>query len=207
MLKSLLKLFVKSKTDNVSSDMKYLIVGIGNIGDEYDQTRHNIGFDVLDELARSNKTVFKDDRYGSVATYKFKARNFVLLKPNTYVNLSGRAINYWLQKEKIPKSNLLVVVDDLALPFGTLRLKTKGGDAGHNGLKSIQAVLGTSAYSRLRFGIGNEFSKGRQIDFVLGKWDDEEWSKLQERIQIAIDIIKAFGTIGPAQTMSQFNNK
>jgi len=187
--------------------MKYLIVGIGNIGAEYDQTRHNIGFDVLDELARSNQVEFKDDRYGAVASFKFKARSFVMLKPNTYVNLSGRAINYWLQKEKIPLSNLLVVVDDLALPFGTLRLKTKGSDAGHNGLKSIQSVLGTSAYSRLRFGIGNEFQKGRQVDFVLGKWSDDEWSDLQERIQVAVDMIKAFATIGPARAMSQFNNK
>lgn len=207
MIKSLLKFFVKQKTENVSPDMKYLIVGLGNIGDEYDQTRHNIGFDVLDKLARTNKTAFKDERYGALATYKFKARTFVLLKPNTYVNLSGRAINYWLQKEKIPISNLLVVVDDLALPFGVLRLKTKGSDAGHNGLKSIQSILGSSAYSRLRFGIGNEFSRGRQVDFVLGKWTDDEWSALQERIKTAGDIISAFGTIGSAQAMSQFNNK
>jgi len=207
MIKQLFRLFEKKKKENIPPEMKYLIVGIGNIGDEYDQTRHNIGFDVLDELARSNKAEFKDERYGAVATYKFKARTFVLLKPNTYVNLSGRAINYWMQKEKIPLANLLVIVDDLALPFGTLRLKTKGGDAGHNGLKSIQTVLATSAYSRLRFGIGNEFSRGKQIDFVLGKWTDEEWADLQERIKIAIDIVKAFGTIGPGQTMSQFNNK
>ncbi len=207
MIKSLLRLFIKQKTEKISPEMKYLIVGIGNVGDEYDQTRHNIGFDVLDEMARVNKAEFKSERYGAVATFKFKARTFVLLKPNTYVNLSGRAINYWLQKEKILLSNLLVVVDDLALPFGTLRLKTKGGDAGHNGLKSIQSVLGTSAYSRLRFGIGNEFSRGKQVDFVLGKWTNDEWSNLHERIKIAIDIIKSFGTIGPAQTMSQFNNK
>ena len=207
MLKYLLSKIIKQETDNIAPDMKYLIVGLGNIGDEYAQTRHNIGFDVLNEMARANKLEFKDNRYGAVATYRFKARNFILLKPNTYVNLSGRAVHYWMQKEKIPLSNVLIIVDDLALPFGTLRLKTKGSDAGHNGLKSIHNVLGTSSYSRLRFGIGNEFSRGRQVDFVLGKWSDEEWQDLHERVNMAIDIIKAFGTIGPAQTMSQYNNK
>ncbi|WP_439181807.1 aminoacyl-tRNA hydrolase [Carboxylicivirga taeanensis] len=187
--------------------MKYLIVGLGNIGEEYEQTRHNVGFEVLDAIAKSNNVKFEEARYGAVATYKFKARNMLLLKPNTYVNLSGKAINYWMQKEKIPLSNLLVVVDDLALPFGTLRLKAKGGDAGHNGLKSIQSTLGTASYSRLRFGIGNEFSKGRQVDFVLGRWSDEEWSALLERVKVAEDIVNAFATVGAAQAMSQFNNK
>ncbi len=187
--------------------MKYLVVGLGNIGEEYEQTRHNVGFEVLDAIAKNNGESFKDERYGAVATVKFKSRQLFLLKPNTYVNLSGRAINYWMQKEKIPLENLLVIVDDLALPFGSLRLKTKGGDAGHNGLKSIQSSLGTAAYSRLRFGIGNEFSKGRQVDFVLGKWSDEEWSALLERTKVAEDIVKAFATIGAARTMSQFNNK
>ncbi|WP_289055672.1 aminoacyl-tRNA hydrolase [Carboxylicivirga marina] len=187
--------------------MKYLVVGLGNIGDEYAQTRHNVGFEVLEAIAKNNEAQFKDERYGAVTTYKFKSRQIVLLKPNTYVNLSGRAINYWMQKEKIPLSNVLVVVDDLALPFGSLRLKTKGGDAGHNGLKSIQSTLGTASYSRLRFGIGNEFSKGRQVDFVLGKWSDEEWSGLLERVKVVEDIVKAFVTIGAARTMSQYNNK
>ncbi|MBS2097121.1 aminoacyl-tRNA hydrolase [Carboxylicivirga linearis] len=187
--------------------MKYLIVGLGNIGDEYAQTRHNIGFDVLDELAREYDLQFKDERYGAVCTYKFKSRQFILLKPNTYVNLSGKAVNYWLQKEKIPLKNLLVIVDDLALPFGSLRLKTKGGDAGHNGLKSIQSILGGTNYSRLRFGIGNEFQKGQQVDFVLGRWSDDENETLKDRKKLAIDIIKAFGTIGASQTMNQFNNK
>ncbi|TRX72157.1 aminoacyl-tRNA hydrolase [Carboxylicivirga sp. M1479] len=187
--------------------MKYLIVGLGNIGDEYDQTRHNVGFEVLDAIAKNNKVKFESERYGAVARYKFKARNVFLLKPNTYVNLSGKALNYWMQKEKIPLSNVLVVVDDLALPFGTVRLKTKGGDAGHNGLKSIQDTLGTTAYSRLRFGIGNDFSKGRQVDYVLGKWTDEEWSELLNRVTVAEDIVKAFATIGAGQTMSQYNNK
>ncbi len=203
----LLNLFSKKEKDITPSDMKYLIVGLGNIGEEYEQTRHNVGFEVLDAIAKSNNVKFEEARYGAVATYKFKARNMLLLKPNTYVNLSGKAINYWMQKEKIPLSNLLVVVDDLALPFGTLRLKAKGGDAGHNGLKSIQSTLGTASYSRLRFGIGNEFSKGRQVDFVLGRWSDEEWSALLERVKVAEDIVNAFATVGAAQAMSQFNNK
>ncbi|WP_244824833.1 aminoacyl-tRNA hydrolase [Carboxylicivirga mesophila] len=203
----LIKLFKRTEKDNTPSDMKYLVVGLGNIGEEYEQTRHNVGFEVLDAIAKSNSVQFKDERYGAIASYKFKSRNIILLKPNTYVNLSGKAINYWMQKEKIPLSNVLVVVDDLALPFGTLRLKTKGGDAGHNGLKSIQSTLGTAAYSRLRFGIGNEFSKGRQVDFVLGRWTDEEWSTLLERVKVAEDIVKAFATVGAARAMSQYNNK
>lgn len=207
MLGLIKSIFSKSNKEKEDYTMKYLIVGLGNIGDEYARTRHNIGFDVLDELAEQNDITFKDQRYGAVCTYKFKSRQFVLLKPNTYVNLSGRAVNYWLQKEKIPLSNLLIIVDDLALPFGSLRLKTKGGDAGHNGLKSIQETLATGGYSRLRFGIGNEFSKGKQVDFVLGKWGDEEKAELKERKKLAIDIIKAFGTIGASQTMNQFNNK
>lgn len=187
--------------------MKYLVVGLGNIGEEYEQTRHNVGFEVLDAIVKSNGEKFNEERYGAVATIKYKARQIILLKPNTYVNLSGRAISYWMQKEKIPQENLLVVVDDLALPFGSLRLKTKGGDAGHNGLKSIQDSLGTAGYSRLRFGIGNEFSKGRQVDFVLGRWTDEEWIALLDRVKVAEDIVKAFVTIGAGQTMTQFNNK
>ena len=162
-------------------------------------------------IAANNRTntsiTFEDKRYGAVVNYRFKGRNYILLKPNTYVNLSGKAINYWLQKEKIPASKLLVVVDDLALPFGTLRIKPKGGDAGHNGLKSIQAVLGTTNYARLRFGIGSDFSKGQQVDYVLGKWEGDEKELLSEKIDSAIQIIKSFGTIGTTQTMNQFNNK
>ena len=195
------------KTDNPEPEMKYLIAGLGNIGAEYSHTRHNIGFDILDEMADQNKLTFEDKRYGAVVNYRFKGRNYILLKPNTYVNLSGKAINYWLQKEKIPASKLLVVVDDLALPFGTLRIKPKGGDAGHNGLKSIQAVLGTTNYARLRFGIGSDFSKGQQVDYVLGKWEGDEKELLSEKMDSAIQIIKSFGTIGTTQTMNQFNNK
>jgi len=195
------------KTDNPEVEMKYLIAGLGNIGSEYSHTRHNIGFDILDEMAGQNSLSFEEKRYGSVVDYRFKGRNFILLKPNTYVNLSGKAVNYWLQKEKVPVSKLLVVVDDLALPFGTLRIKPKGGDAGHNGLKSIQAVLGTTNYARLRFGIGNNFNKGQQVDYVLGRWSSDEKEILKEKRDVAIQIIKSFGTIGTAQAMNQFNNR
>ena len=149
--------------------MKYLIVGLGNIGPEYQNTRHNIGFKVLDAFAKASNTVFEDMRYGAVATVKLKGRTLILLKPNTYMNLSGKAVSYWMQKEKIELSNLFVVVDDLALPFGTIRLRSKGSDGGHNGLKSINQLLGTQDYTRLRFGIGNEFPKGKQVDYVLKK--------------------------------------
>jgi PTH1 family peptidyl-tRNA hydrolase len=206
MLRSVLNLFNR-KTQETDNTMKYLITGLGNIGAEYARTRHNIGFDILDAMAEEKGLTFEDKRYGAVTTYKFKGRQFILLKPNTYVNLSGRAVNYWLQKEKIPLNNLLIVVDDLALPFGTLRLKPKGGDAGHNGLKSIQGILGTTNYARLRFGIGNNFNRGQQVDYVLGTWDNEEKAVLPEKIDRAIQMIKSFGTIGTAQTMNQFNNK
>lgn len=185
--------------------MKYLVVGIGNIGYEYKDTRHNIGFSVLDELAESAGISFKEERYGARAQYKFKGRSFELLKPNTFVNLSGKAVNYWLQKEKIKQSNLLIIVDDLALPFGTLRLKTKGSDAGHNGLKDINTVLGNQNYARLRFGIGDSFSRGKQIDYVLGKWAKEEQEHLPLLIDKSIQIIRSFGTIGAARTMNTFN--
>lgn len=190
-----------------SSDMKYLITGLGNVGSEYENSRHNIGFDILDHLAGQEGLKFDDGRYGSVAYYKYKGRLFVLLKPSTYVNLSGKAVNYWLKQEKIPVENLLVVVDDLALPFGKLRVKPKGSDAGHNGLKSIQETLGHNQYARLRFGIGDNFRKGHQVDYVLGKWDANERNELPERWEFAADIIRSFGTIGVARTMNQFNNK
>jgi len=207
MISTFIRNIFKRNTNNSEVEMKYLIAGLGNIGTEYSHTRHNIGFDILNEMADQNKLTFEEKRYGSVVNYRFKGRNYILLKPNTYVNLSGKAINYWLQKEKIPVSKLLVVVDDLALPFGTLRIKPKGGDAGHNGLKSIQSILGTTNYARLRFGIGNNFSKGQQIDYVLGRWDSDEKEILTEKIERSIQIIKSFGTIGTAQTMNQFNNK
>lgn len=187
--------------------MKYLIAGLGNIGREYESSRHNIGFMILDALATASNIVFTDKRYGAIADLKVKNKHLLLLKPSTYMNLSGNAVRYWLQQENIPLENLLVLVDDLALPFGSLRLKTKGSDAGHNGLKHIQAVLGSSQYNRLRFGIGNHFSFGGQIDYVLSPFTEDEQKLLPERIERAEDIIKSFALAGIQITMNQFNNK
>ncbi|MGB1040564.1 MAG: aminoacyl-tRNA hydrolase [Flavobacteriales bacterium] len=185
--------------------MKYLIVGLGNIGEQYENTRHNIGFKVLDALIESSSSCFETERYGDVAKLKFKGRTLVLLKPSTYMNLSGKAVNYWMQEEKISLSNTMIITDDLALPYGKLRLKGKGSDGGHNGLKNIQEILKTSKYSRLRFGIGDEFSKGKQIDYVLGKWSKEEEENLEEYIELAIRYIKSFSTIGLNRTMNDLN--
>ena len=187
--------------------MKYLIAGLGNIGQEYAHTRHNIGFDILDALAGASNISFKDKRYGFVAEMKYRARTYILLKPSTYMNLSGNAVRYWLNKEKLPVENLLVVVDDVALPFGTLRMRAKGGDAGHNGLNHIQTILGTTEYARLKFGIGNDFYQGQQVDYVLGGWPDEQEKALPERIEMAVEIIKSFGVIGLERTMNEYNNK
>ncbi|MCL2512007.1 MAG: aminoacyl-tRNA hydrolase [Bacteroidales bacterium] len=186
---------------------KYLITGLGNIGSEYANTRHNIGFMMLDRLAEEEKFVFADNRYGSVAEYKHRGCVFVLLKPSTYMNLSGLAVNYWLKKKKVEPDRLLVLVDDLALPFGTLRLKGKGSDGGHNGLKSINEVIGTQDYARLRFGVGNQFEQGRQMDFVLSEWTEEEATALPDRLKLTSDIIRSFATVGLARTMNLFNNK
>ena len=187
--------------------MKYLIVGLGNIGQEYQNTRHNIGFQILDVLAKASNIFFEDKRYGAVSKLKFKGRQLILLKPSTYMNLSGRAINYWLQKEKIPVENLIVLVDDIALPLGTLRLRAKGSDAGHNGLKNINEILGHMSYARLRFGIGTNFGRGQQVDYVLGEWDEDETKELPDLINICIETIKAFATIGIERTMNQFNKR
>lgn len=187
--------------------MKYLIVGLGNIGDEYHETRHNIGFMILDAFAKASNVFFTDKRYGAVAECKIKNKQLILLKPSTYMNLSGNAVRYWMTQEKIPLENVLVLVDDLALPFGSLRLKARGSAAGHNGLKNIQELLGTDAYARLRFGIGNQFAKGAQIDFVLGKFTTEEQTTLPARIDLAIDMLKSFCLAGINITMNQFNNK
>ena len=186
---------------------KYLITGLGNIGSEYANTRHNIGFMMLDRLAEEEKFVFADNRYGSVAEYKHRGCVFVLLKPSTYMNLSGLAVNYWLKKKKVEPDRLLVLVDDLALPFGTLRLKGKGSDGGHNGLKSINEVIGTQDYARLRFGVGNQFEQGRQMDFVLSEWTEEEATALPDRLKLTSDIIRSFATVGIERTMNLFNNK
>jgi PTH1 family peptidyl-tRNA hydrolase len=187
--------------------MKYLVAGLGNIGLEYAHTRHNIGFDILDALAGASNISFKDKRYGFVCEMKYRARTYVLLKPSTYMNLSGNAIRYWLNKEKLTLENLLVVVDDIALPFGTLRLRAKGGDAGHNGLNHIQSILGTTGYARLKFGVGNDFHPGQQVDYVLSGWAEEQEKAVPERIDMAGEIIKSFGTIGLQRTMNAYNNK
>lgn len=187
--------------------MKYLIVGLGNIGREYEYTRHNIGFRVLDALAKASNIVFADRRYGFVTELKIKGRTLILLKPSTYMNLSGNAVRYWLNQEKIPIENLLVVVDDLALPFGALRLKGKGSNAGHNGLGNIQSVLNTQDYARLRFGIGSDFSRGRQVDYVLDNFSDEEEETLPAKLETCGEIIKSFCLAGIQNTMNQYNNK
>ena len=186
---------------------KFLIVGLGNIGAEYVNTRHNIGFKVLDYLAKKENLDFQTVKLGSLAEYKFKGRSFFLLKPNTYMNLSGKAVQYWMEKENIPLENLFVITDDLNLPFGTIRIKPKGSDGGHNGLKNINLVLNTNQYSRFRFGISDEFKKGRQVDYVLGEWNDHEKEALPERLETASEIIKSFGTAGLENTMTSFNGK
>ena len=187
--------------------MKYLIVGLGNPGYEYDGTRHNIGFRVVDALAKAAGVAFEDKRYGFVAQMRVKNAQLVLLKPTTYMNLSGNAVRYWLEKENIPNENLLIVVDDLSLPTGTLRLKGKGSDGGHNGLKNINELLGHNNYSRIRFGIGGDFPQGFQVDYVLGKWTDEERKAMPERVKVAVDAIRSFVSVGAAMTMNTYNKK
>jgi len=187
--------------------MKYLVVGLGNIGSEYENTRHNIGFMILDAFANASNFVFEPNKLGDATNVKFKGRTIILVKPSTFMNLSGKAVNYYLQKEKIKPENLLIITDDLALPMGTLRLKGKGSDGGHNGLKNIIETLGHSNFARLRFGVGNNFSKGNQINHVLGKFSEEELSILPERYEKTSKIIQSFCTIGLNHTMSQFNNK
>lgn len=187
--------------------MKYLIVGLGNIGDEYRNTRHNIGFKILDAFAQASNISFDTERYGDIARMRLKNKQLVLLKPSTYMNLSGNAVRYWKEKEKIETDHILVVVDDLALPFGAIRLKPKGSDAGHNGLKNIAAMLGTDAYPRLRFGIGNDFPRGSQIDFVLGQFSLDDRMKMPMRIDVAVEAIKTFCLAGLQTAMCDFNNK
>ncbi len=185
--------------------MKYLIVGLGNIGSEYENTRHNIGFKILDALASASNVFFEPNKLGSTATLKFKGRTFILVKPSTYMNLSGKAIRYWLQKLKINNTHLLVVVDDINIPFGKIRLRPKGNDGGHNGLKNINLLLGSQEYARLRVGIGNDFGEGRQVDYVLGKWSSNEQKELQSIKSKCAECIISFSTIGIQHTMSSFN--
>jgi PTH1 family peptidyl-tRNA hydrolase len=187
--------------------LKYLIAGLGNIGKEYTNTRHNIGFMVLDALAKASNAIFSAKRYGDVAEIKHKGRTFILLKPSTYMNLSGKAVSYWLNKEHIPLENLMVVVDDVALPLGTIRIRPRGSDGGHNGLKSIIETIVSEEFVRLRFGIGGDFPKGHQVDYVLGEWTHEELKTIPLRIERACEVILCFGTIGIERTMNQFNNK
>jgi PTH1 family peptidyl-tRNA hydrolase len=187
--------------------MKFLIVGLGNIGSEYAETRHNIGFKVLDALAGASNLFFKTDRYGDVCELKHKGRMFILLKPSTFMNLSGNAVRYWMQQEKIALENVLIVTDDLALPYGKLRLRGQGSDGGHNGLKHINQILQTTQYARLRFGISAEFAKGQQVDYVLGLWSEEELKTLKEHIDRAGKAVLSFGLIGLPRTMNEVNTK
>ncbi len=187
--------------------MKYLIVGLGNIGAEYQHTRHNIGFTILDAFAEASNVVFSSQRYGAVAQMRLKNQRLVLLKPSTYMNLSGEAVRYWMQKEKIELDHVLVIVDDLALPFGTIRMRGKGADGGHNGLKNINALVGSTNYARLRFGIGCDFPQGAQVDYVLGPLTSEEQQMLPERVGKAVEAIKAFCLSGLSFAMTNYNNK
>ncbi len=186
---------------------KFLIVGLGNIGLEYVNTRHNIGFKILDFLARKEELQFQDLKLGAVANFKFKGKSFILLKPNTYMNLSGKAVRFYMDKENIPKENILIIADDLNLAFGSIRIRTKGSDGGHNGLKNINLLLNSQEYPRFRFGISDEFKKGQQIKYVLGEWSDEEKIQLEERMNLASEIIKSYGTAGLENTMTSFNGK
>jgi PTH1 family peptidyl-tRNA hydrolase len=196
-----------TKNNIKSVSNKFLIVGLGNIGAEYVNTRHNIGFKIVDFLARKEGISFETVKLGSLAEYKLKGKTFLLLKPNTYMNLSGKAVQYWMEKEKIPLENILVITDDLNLSFGTIRIKPKGSDGGHNGLRNINLVLNTQNYTRFRFGISDEFKKGKQVDYVLGDWDNTEKTALPERLELAAEIIKSFGTAGLENTMTTFNGK
>jgi PTH1 family peptidyl-tRNA hydrolase len=208
-LLQLFKLLFGIKEEEATENLmkKFLIVGLGNIGEKYCDTRHNIGFNILDALASKEEITFESGKLGAIARFRFKGRTFILLKPATYMNLSGKAVKYWLIKEKIPFENLLIVCDDLNLPFGSIRVKAKGSDGGHNGLKDINLVLQNQQFARFRFGVGSEFSKGRQSDFVLGKFEEEEIKLLPERLEKSILLIKSFGTDGLNNTMNTFNGK
>jgi PTH1 family peptidyl-tRNA hydrolase len=186
---------------------KFLIVGLGNIGPAYANTRHNIGFKIVDELAEEHKTTFETEKLGDLATFKLKGKTFILLKPSTFMNLSGKSVKYWMDKENIAVENILVVTDDVNIDFGTIRLKAKGSAGGHNGLKDIQEKLNTQQYARFRFGVGANYSRGRQVDFVLGEWNKQETSELIERLPTSAKIITSFGTAGLANTMNTFNGK
>ena len=201
------KLFHQKEKESIDPMKKFLIVGLGNIGAEYVNTRHNIGFKVVDFFARKEGISFQTAKLGDIAEFKTKGRTILLLKPNTYMNLSGKAVKYWMDKENIAKENILVITDDLNLSYGTIRIKTKGSDGGHNGLKNIQLLLNSTEYPRFRFGISDEFKKGRQVDYVLGEWNDDEKTKLPERLELATEIIKSFALAGLNETMNLYNGK
>lgn len=198
----------KQNNKQVETPMKkFLIVGLGNIGAEYVNTRHNIGFKIVDYFAKKEAISFQTAKLGDVAEFKTKGRTIILLKPNTYMNLSGKAVKYWMEKENIEKENILVITDDLNLSFGAIRIKSKGSDGGHNGLKNIQLLLNSTEYPRFRFGISDEFKKGRQVDYVLGEWNDDEKTKLPERLELGSEIITSFALAGLNNTMNLFNGK
>ncbi len=207
MINWITSLFQTQKTVTAPDMKKFLIVGLGNIGAEYVNTRHNIGFKILDHFAKKESINFQTAKLGDVAEFKIKGRTLILLKPNTYMNLSGKAVKYWMEKENIEKENVLVITDDLNLSFGTIRIKTKGSDGGHNGLKSIQSLLNTTEYPRFRFAISDQFKKGQQVNYVLGEWDEEEKSKLTERLELSAQIIQSFALAGLNNTMNEFNGK
>jgi PTH1 family peptidyl-tRNA hydrolase len=207
MIKWIDSLFQRNNTVLEPDMKKFLIVGLGNIGAEYVNTRHNIGFKIVDHFAKKENFNFQTSKLGDVAEFKIKGRTLLLLKPNTYMNLSGKAVKFWMEKENIEKENILVITDDLNLSFGTIRIKAKGSDGGHNGLKSIQSLLNTTEYPRFRFGISDEFKKGRQVDYVLGEWNEDEKLKLTERLDKSIEIIQSFALAGLANTMNEFNGK
>ncbi len=197
-------IFTKNNTEEVK---KYLIVGLGNIGEKYNNTRHNIGFKALDYFVKKEGITFETQKLGDIAKFRHKGRSFILLKPSTYMNLSGKAVKYWMTKEKIASENILIICDDLNIPYGSLRLKPKGSAGGHNGLKDINNQLNTQQYARLRFGVGDTFSKGRQVDYVLGKWRNDELDKMDEKLEKISKIIISFGLIGVDKTMNEFNKK
>ncbi len=203
------RIFKSKKADEPAVDpmKKFLVVGLGNIGPKYENTRHNIGFKVVDAFAKAQETSFETDKLGDIARTKIKGKTVILLKPNTFMNLSGKAVRYWLQQENVPLENLLVITDDLNLEFGTIRVKIKGSDGGHNGLKDIQAQLNTTHYNRFRFGISDSFSKGRQVDYVLGEWTPQEEASLVERLDKSCEVITSFASAGINNTMNTYNGK
>lgn len=203
----ILNIFSKNKTEEQPPMKKFLIVGLGNIGSEYVNTRHNIGFKILDYIANQENISFQTAKLGEIAELKIKGRTLILLKPNTYMNLSGKAVKYWLEKENIEKDDMLVITDDLNLAFGTIRIKTKGSDGGHNGLKNIQLLLNSTEYPRFRFGISDAFKKGQQVNYVLGEWGEEEKESLKERLQMSAEIVKSFALAGLNNTMNTYNGK